>query len=426
MKNSVHSIPEWFSRHALALILTDKGAVRLPLPMLPAGLSNSLLVGVGLLLVALIALLDYETGPYLSFSIFYLIPVALCAWWGGFSHGILLSLAGAVASHYIDTLENPLLVPTIGVWNGIVRFGTLVLTSSLISRLHTGIIREHLLARTDSLTGAANGRTFYEVAATEVERARRTVRPLTLAYLDLDNFKQLNDQLGHAAGDAALVHVVRSIRPHLRGSDVLARLGGDEFALLLPETDAAGASALLTRLQELLSKEMADKGWPVTMSIGAITFLRPLGDVDVMIQRVDSLMYAAKRKGKGRAEHQVVAEAWEPLPTSGGVERRATARVLCEHTARVRLREGEDQEEFATVRDISTGGICLALERRYAQGTLLIVEPLLPGAATLLARVIHAAPEADKWRHGCELSTRLGDEELRRWMREGVVESPCC
>src|SRR5207237_3552929 len=131
--------------------------------------------------------------------------------------------------------------------------------------------------------------------AIESERARRLSRPLTLAYIDLDNFKQVNDRLGHAAGDAVLVQVVRTVCDELRGSDLLARLGGDEFGLLLPETGPEGAAALLTRIHEVLSDEMAGQGLPVTFSVGAITFHRPLLDVDQMIQRVDGLMYRAKK-----------------------------------------------------------------------------------------------------------------------------------
>src|SRR5207237_828725 len=148
-----------------------------------------------------------------------------------------------------------------------VRFGTLVLTSSVVARLHTAVLREHLLARTDPLTGAANGRTFYETVQVECDRARRASRHLTLAYFDVDDFKLLNDRFGHAAGDAALLQVVRTIHLHLRTSDLLARLGGDEFALLMPEIDADGAVLLLDRLQTMLGDEMTRSGWPVTFSV---------------------------------------------------------------------------------------------------------------------------------------------------------------
>ncbi|HWY87157.1 MAG TPA: diguanylate cyclase, partial [Gemmataceae bacterium] len=171
------------------------------------GLRGTLTVLGGLLLVVIIALFDYGTGPYLSFGIFYLIPVAICAWWSGFAPGIIIALGGAIAWHIVDSIENPLIPPVAGIWNGIVRFGTLVLTSSLISRLHTAVLREHLLATTDPLTGAANGRTFYAKAQLECDRTRRASRHLSIAYFDIDDFKLLNDRFGHTTGDAALKHV---------------------------------------------------------------------------------------------------------------------------------------------------------------------------------------------------------------------------
>jgi diguanylate cyclase (GGDEF)-like protein len=390
------------------------------------GLPAHLLAGGGLILVALIAFLDFYTGPYLSFSAFYLIPVAVCAWWGGFAHGILLSIAGALAWNVIEAVENPMIPASAGLWNGIVRFGTLFLTSSLVSRLHAGVLRERLLARTDPLTEAANGRTFYETAAVEAERSRRAGRPLTLAYIDLDHFKQLNDRLGHAVGDAALRHVVKTIQVHLRSTDLLARLGGDEFALLLPETAAEGALPLLTRLQGVLVEEMAGKGWPVTLSIGAVTFLLPPVDVDLMIQRADALMYQAKRHGKGRVEHALVPLGPAAENKEGRwLERRATARVLCDCQARVRCQgQGKADEEFAAVRDISTEGIGLYLEKRLHLDTVLIVEPLSTEAMTLLARVVWATPEGSGWVHGCLLSARLSTEELTAWLGQQEAK-PC-
>jgi diguanylate cyclase (GGDEF)-like protein len=381
------------------------------------GVKVVLLVAGALASVGLIALVDYLTGPQFSCGIFYLIPVAACAWWGGFSPGILLALGGSLAWHVVDHVENPTIGPVAGVWNGVVRFGTLALVCSLVSRLHAGVLRERALARTDPLTGAANARTFYEAAAAEAERARRVSRPLTLAYLDLDNFKQLNDRFGHAAGDEALLHVVRTVQQNLRATDLLARLGGDEFALLLPEQGAEGALALLGRLQAILTQEMALRGWPVTLSVGAITFRRPAWDVDLMVQQVDALMYGAKRQGKGRVEHAVVLEEQAPGPVWRGSEKRATARVLCDRGARVRAEgEPEAQDEPATVRDISAGGVGLHLRKAFPADTVLIVEPLSAGAQTLLARVVRIDEQAGGWLHGCTLASRLDAEELGGWL----------
>jgi diguanylate cyclase (GGDEF)-like protein len=374
------------------------------------------------LLVALIAVLDRRTESRLSFSLFYLIPVVAAAWWGGFAHGILISIAGAIAWQVVDSSEFSTGFPTVMGWNGVVRFGTLVLVSSLVSRLRAGMLRERRLARTDLLTGAANGRTFYEAAAAEADRARRALRSLTLAYLDLDDFKKLNDQCGHAVGDAALLTVVQTIQPHLRRSDLLARLGGDEFALLLPEASLQGVEAFLGRLQGILAMEMMRRNWSVGVSVGAVTFPKPPADIDLMVRQADAMMYKAKRKGKGRIEHRIVDES--DLASADAVdslERRATARVLCNRAARIQRPDlRQDEENFATVRDISATGVGLHLEVPLPADTLLVVHPLTPGPRTLLARVINSRPDDGGWRHGCELSTRLSADDLCCWIGEQV------
>jgi diguanylate cyclase (GGDEF)-like protein len=393
-------------------------------PRAAAGLPGALLTAACLLVVALIGLLDSATDARLAISILYLVPAAVCAWCCGFSPGVLVSLAGAGAWHMVDLLENPALPPAYRAWNFALRLGVLALASRLASRLRVSIHRERLLARTDSLTGAANGRTYYEAAAAEAERARRNGRPLTLAYFDLDDFKALNDRLGHAAGDQALRCVVRTAQRRLRAADLLARLGGDEFALLLPETGAEGALALLDRLREELVHELGRGGWPVTVSVGAVTFPHPPADVDRMVQRVDALMYAAKRLGKARLEHAVVgeSESW----ARPRVERRATVRTLCGLPARIRREgEGEDGDEatFAAVRDLSIAGVGLYLTRRLPEGAVLTVEPLASGARTLLARVVHTTPDGGGWRHGCELSSRLSPHELACWLGNQTVNA---
>lgn len=387
------------------------------------GLLGILLLMGGLGLVALIGLFDYLTGPYLSFSLFYLIPVVACAWWGGSPHGTFVALAGAVVWHIVDLQENPLLPDAAGVWNGVVRFGTLVLACSVVARLHAGILRERRLARTDPLTGAANARTFYGAAAAEAERASRASLPLTLAYLDLDDFKQLNDRLGHAAGDKALLRVVQTIQLHLGGAGLLARLGGDEFALLLPGMGEDRAEAFLGRMQSLLSQEMVRGGWPVSMSVGAITFLRPLFDVDQMIQRVDLLMYGAKRKGKGRVEHTVIREGPSRPGPWEGAERRATARAICDRAARVRCEEQVTVEELAILRDISVSGVGVYATRAFPLDTVLVIEPLCAGARTLLARVVRVVPEGGGWMHGCVMAPSLTEEELGYWLGLGLPAS---
>ena len=168
------------------------------------------------------------------------------------------------------------------------------------TQLNLVLQREKELARTDMLTGLANRRAFYEALQVERARATRYGRPMTLVYLDLDNFKRVNDTLGHAVGDELLACVADLLRRTLRASDTVGRLGGDEFALLLPETNAQAAEALLQKLGSVLGDTMRAKQWPVTFSMGAAAFLDNPATVEEMIRTADELMYSVKKSGKNR------------------------------------------------------------------------------------------------------------------------------
>jgi len=400
-------------------------------PPSPGPARLALVIGVGVLLVCAIALLDLATGPYLSFTVFYLIPVAGCACWGGFTPGLLVAALASVAGHWVEAVEAEGIPVPVRIWNDVVRFGTLTLVGSLVSRVHAGMLRERRLARTDPLTGAANARTFYEAALAESERSRRSERPMTLVYFDLDDFKLLNDRHGHAVGDEALRQLVLTARQQLRSTDVLARLGGDEFAILLPGVGEESAAGVLARVRDAVAQQLSACGWPISMSIGAVTFLRPPAEVDHMVRRVDALMYEAKRAGKARVEHAVVKDEHEPWgPNWPTVERRATARVLCDRSARV-SREGEQESEgeFATLRNISVAGVGLHMSRRLPPDTVIVIEPLSPNVRSLLARVVRVDPDETGWMHGCVLAHTLGAKDFGGWVEatgspESEVFSP--
>lgn len=373
-------------------------------------------------LVALIGVLDFYSGSEMAFSIIYMVPIALAAWWGGFSQGILIAMACAVSWEYVENVEGRITQPVFLIWNGLARFGVFVIAASLLSRMRLSLVLEKKLARSDALTGAANGRTFYEHVSLAIERSLRQEKPLTLAYFDLDKFKQLNDKLGHLAGDQALCELVRSVNGGIRATDLFARLGGDEFALLLPETGEDEAKEILNRIQTRFNELMAQKNWPVTVSIGAMTFPHPMRDVDALVRRVDDLMYRAKKAGRNRILHMVLraSEHDIEMAASKTVERRATARVLCDRPARVRQEsDSEGVDEFACVRDISASGLCVHLERKLTEQTVLAIEPLHGcGAKTLVARVMWVLPESGGWLHECVLPNRLNGEELAMWVNE--------
>jgi diguanylate cyclase (GGDEF)-like protein len=181
------------------------------------------------------------------------------------------------------------------------------MTVLLISELRTLYDREHTLSRVDALTRIGNRRAMFELLSAERNRAQRHHLPLTLAYLDLDGFKQVNDKFGHHTGDRLLVEVAQTVHKTLRPSDFVARMGGDEFAILLPDTQSGTATAALNRVRSALDRCMQQKRWPVTFSVGVVTFLNVPQSADDMMRRADETMYAAKAAGKNGTEQREIA-----------------------------------------------------------------------------------------------------------------------
>jgi diguanylate cyclase len=156
--------------------------------------------------------------------------------------------------------------------------------------------------REDALTGALNRRGMDEALARELARAGRAGRALSVALLDIDDFKRLNDAHGHIAGDAALVHLARIIRHTVRPTDIIARMGGEEFVIVLPETSLDEAAAVTTRLQRELTRKFFlhnNERVLVTFSAG-VTELRPGDTVATLLERADRAMYRAKQAGKNQ------------------------------------------------------------------------------------------------------------------------------
>ena len=158
------------------------------------------------------------------------------------------------------------------------------------------------LADLDALTGLHNRRFFHETLAREVARAHRYRRNLGLIIFDLDDFKAINDRIGHLAGDAVLAEAAQRIREVVRSADFACRVGGDEFAVILPESKLSDAEQLYARLRTALSSKPVGEAGPLTMSAG-MAELQPDDDAIAFFQRADHALYGAKEAGKG----QVVA-----------------------------------------------------------------------------------------------------------------------
>jgi diguanylate cyclase (GGDEF)-like protein len=252
----------------------------------------------GLLGVLAVGLADYLTGTELAFSLFYLVPIMLVAWFSGGKAGLAFSLVSAVAWFTADTLSGQTYSrPIIPFWNAGIRLSFFLVVTLLLTALKH-LENERGLARLDELTGAANRRHFFEVAQAELDRSRRYKNPFSIAYIDLDDFKVVNDRWGHRVGDELLCALVKQLRRHLRKTDFLARLGGDEFIILFPETDQPAARTTVAKLQKVLLDEMQAHQWPVTFSIGILTCRDSSLTPDDLINQADALMYSVKKSGK--------------------------------------------------------------------------------------------------------------------------------
>ncbi len=271
-----------------------------------------LTLALALSMVAWLGLIDYWTGPDLSTSIFYLLPIGLTGWvlggrWAMFMSALATLVwfiadvaTGATGPGYASTLAP--------YWNALIRFGYFILISYLFSFVQSTLERERTLSRTDALTGAMNGYALREFGERELERLRRYPHPLSVAYLDLDNFKYVNDRFGHAAGDDLLIAVVSTLGQVMRKTDLVARLGGDEFAVVMVETSPEAARRAFVKAQAALLSAMKERRWPVTFSIGVVTFVEPPASLEAMLAEADAAMYWAKHRGKNRVAYRVVPQ----------------------------------------------------------------------------------------------------------------------
>jgi diguanylate cyclase (GGDEF)-like protein len=172
------------------------------------------------------------------------------------------------------------------------------------------------LADLDALTGLHNRRYFHETLAREVARAHRYNRDLALIIFDLDDFKAINDRIGHLAGDSVLAEAAERMREVVRSADIECRVGGDEFAVILPESKLADADQLYARLQTALSSRPVGQAGPLTMSAG-VAELQPDDDAIAFFQRADHALYGAKEAGKGQV---VAASLMRPEPPDASRE----------------------------------------------------------------------------------------------------------
>jgi len=275
-----------------------------------SALARPSILALALVGVVIVGVFDYLGGYEVAFSVFYLGPVAAAAWYAGRRVGVVIAAVSCVSWYVADVgAGHAYSHPAIPVWNAFVRLGFFLITGLLLDALQESLAFQRRLARTDSLTGLHSRRAFEERLQHDLALARRRRSALSLAFIDLDDFKSINDSRGHTEGDRVLRAVGRALMRSVREADTAARLGGDEFALVLPDADEEGAQQAVGKVRAALLNELGAEGLQaVTCSIGVVTFLQAPASPQSAVAAADALMYEVKRRGKGAVASRVVED----------------------------------------------------------------------------------------------------------------------
>lgn len=270
-------------------------------------LSRTLVLTWSCLGVFVVEGIDYVTGYEVSLSLLYLAPIGFAAWYAGRRPGYAIAALSCLGWYVADwAAGSQYSSPAIPVWNAMVRFALFMIVAHLLTALRTSLRRQQHLARTDGLTGLFGRRAFEERFLHDLALTGRRRAPLSLAYLDVDDFKAINDAHGHAAGDRVLSVLGDVLRRSVREADTAARLGGDEFALLLPDTDERTVRLAIAKINHELERALTETGLEVTYSTGVVTFVDSATSFEEATAAADVLMYRVKNRRKGSVAFHVV------------------------------------------------------------------------------------------------------------------------
>jgi diguanylate cyclase (GGDEF)-like protein len=251
----------------------------------------------GILAMLVVLFFDLWLPAEIRLHVLYIFPLALIALHYERTSVIFVALAMSFAFQLTNFSfhgipDGPF------VTDALIAFASSVLIVVLARAFREKYLATADLATYDSLTGLRNRRSFESIADMEIARQKRYGGVFSMAILDLDNFKNVNDSEGHHAGDKALRLLADVLREHTRKSDAIARLGGDEFAILMPNTREGDCNSICGQLSANIAKRMADAGFAITASIGCTTFERAPESTSDALQMADKAMYAAKAQSK--------------------------------------------------------------------------------------------------------------------------------
>ena len=259
----------------------------------------------GFLLVILVLILDHSLWWEINFAPGYLLPIIFVTWFLGRKIGFVTAIVCGFLRFATIIFEGNFYPSLIyHVSNVAIRLFFFLTIVYIISELKNSLEREKYFGRIDYLTGLANKRQFDEIANTEIQRALRYKHSFTVAYMDIDYFKMVNDRFGHHTGNILLCAVTKIIKKNIRKIDLAARIGGDEFVILMPETGRKSAEVVINRMQKSLVDLMQEKKWPTTFSFGVVTVNHPPNSINEILKIADKLMYFSKSKGISKVSYE--------------------------------------------------------------------------------------------------------------------------